>query len=88
VSCVPEAFDDHSAVGPYVDSGHSTVSVTESQPCLRRHLQGPANKVSDNIGMAHNDLVRIFLLLRRSTVEVLAEGSFYSNTVLEELLKR
>ncbi len=53
-----------------------------------RKLQGPANKVSDDVGVAHNDVNGIIHLAIVSTMNVLSKSSFYSSPVLVKSLRR
>jgi len=48
---------------------------------LRRDLQGPAYAVSDDVGVADDDLVRVLLLRRPRLVEVFLKGPFDARTV-------
>lgn len=48
----------------------------------------PAHKVADDIGMADQYLVTVFLLRRRGSVEIAAEGSLDTRTLLEEILEQ
>lgn len=47
----------------------------------------PANKVANHVGMTHHQRVRVFLLARLSSMEMLPESSLDACTILEELLQ-
>lgn len=46
----------------------------------------PANKISNDIRMAHHQCIRVLLLLGIGTMEILPEAGFNASTVLEKLL--
>lgn len=47
----------------------------------------PADKIADDIGMTHDDLVAVLLLLGVGPVDVVAEGSLNASPVLVILLE-
>ena len=50
-------------------------------------LQGPADEVSDDVGVAHDDLNRVVLLVHLGAVDVLPEGGLNPGPVLVKSLK-
>ena len=70
----------------------------QAQPGFRRELECSACKVPvgdiagkngktflflpNNIGMANNDLITVFFLVRLCAMEILPEGSFYPGSIL------
>lgn len=48
----------------------------------------PADKVSDDVGMTHEDLCAVLFLGGRSSVEVATERCFDSGIITEELLTK
>ena len=46
----------------------------------------PANKVSDDVGVADDDFIAVFLLFVACTMKVLPECCLNTGSVLEELL--
>lgn len=51
------------------------------KPGLRRHLQSPADAISDDVGVTNDDLVRVLFLRLSGLGKVLLEGALDSGTV-------
>lgn len=47
----------------------------------------PADKITDDIGMTHDDLVAVLLLLGVSPMDVAAEGCLNASSILVVLLE-
>merc|ERR1719318_395885 len=72
----------HPAIRPDDQPGQGGVLQGQAQPGFRGELESTAGKVPNNIGMADNDLIAVFLLVGLCSVEILPEGGFYPGTIL------
>ena len=58
-----------------------SVFQADPKPSLRGQLKGPANKVSDDIGVTDDEFEGVLVLLPVGTVEILPEGRFNTGSV-------
>lgn len=66
-------------------TGHETAYHTGKQ-AASAHQPSPAHDVADDVGMAHEDLVAVLLLLGVGPVDVVPEGSLDPGSILVILL--
>ena len=66
---VPNRTDRHVAFRANDDPGQRAVSERHPEPSLRWELESSADEVADDVGMADDELVRVFLLGWWSSME-------------------
>lgn len=71
----------HSAIWPYHQVGYAAIVERQAEPAFRRELQCPAHDVADDIGMADEDLVTVFLLLDICPMDVVPEGGLNPGSI-------
>ena len=76
-----EGSDRNPSVRPDGDPSDGGVFQGDPEPSFRRQLKSATNKISNDVGVAHNELVAVLRLLGASPVEILPEGAFDSGTV-------
>lgn len=87
MSRIAEQSQRDATTGLYTNPSDRRVIERNAQPGLWRNLQRAAHKVPNDVGMAHDQRIRVFLLLRIGPVKVLAESGLDASAVLEELLQ-
>lgn len=78
---VPQAAQGNVARRPHSQPGDGAVVQVEARPGGRRKLQGPQDQVTDHIRVAHDEQVRVVLLLRTGPEEVAPKGGLDPRTI-------
>ena len=78
--------DADSAVRSDCQPGERGVLQTDPEPCLGGKLESATDKISDDIGVTHNDLVTVLCLRWLRSVEMFPECRLYPGSVSEVLM--
>lgn len=84
---VTQRSKGHSAVGTDHQVSDAAVVERQSQPTFWGELQCSADDVADDVGVAHEDLVAVLLLLGVRSVDEVSKGSLDAGSIFVILLR-